>query len=83
MRSPQICQEIIKYLDGNTFVIKKIKGMVIGQTIKLKGKVGKILAFAILNGQLLIWLEMEISSRFKVLSNGIVSSLTLHCGIQL
>ena len=81
MRSNQICQEILKYLDENTKKIREVKRMVLGQTVRLKGKIGKILAFAFLNGRLLVWLEIKIYSRYRVLSNGIISHLTIHHGI--
>lgn len=81
MKSSQILREIIKYLDENAVVIKKVKRMVLGQIVKLKGKTGKVLAFAFLDGRLLVWLEIEIWSRYKVLSNGILSPLTIHRGV--
>ena len=75
-RSTQICNDImdslIRIQENKLIPVQSFKRMVVGQIVQLKGKIGKILAFAWVRGYMCVWLEIPLTRGKAV-----------HCGVRL
>lgn len=73
-RSTQICNDIMDSLvriqENKLIPVDSFKRMIVGEIVQLKGKIGKILAFAWVRGYMCVWLEISLT-RGKAIHYGI------------